>query len=343
MKVSVLTGIKTVIEEERDIPHIGEKEVLIKIMHCGVCGSDVHYYESGRIGDFVVEDPMVLGHECAGEVIKTGSDVKHIKTGDRVAVEPGYTCGTCEHCKEGRYNLCKDVVFLATPPYDGAFAEYIKYPADMVYVLPDTMDTIEGALLEPFCVGLHAAAQAAVKPGRSAVVLGSGCIGLCTLLALNASGVQEVYMIDVVGKRLEKAQEIGAGQVFNANEGDAVQKVMELTGGRGVDYVFETAGSPVTARQTADLVCAGGTIVLVGMAANPSFEYNFGPLMAKEARIVTVFRYRNLYPTAVNLVSSGRVPLKRIATDYYSFGEIKQALEDNIHRKEEVIKAVIEM
>ena len=149
MKVSVMTKIRQVAEEERPIPEIGDSEVLIQVMDCGVCGSDVHYYEHGRIGDFVVEKPMILGHECAGRIVAAGSSVTGVKTGDLVAVEPGYTCGKCEYCKKGLYNLCPDVVFLATPPYDGAFAEYIKYPADMVFKLPENMDTVEGAVSSP--------------------------------------------------------------------------------------------------------------------------------------------------------------------------------------------------
>ena len=206
MKTMVLKKAGTIVEEDREIPAIRAHEVLIKVMDCGICGSDVHYYEHGRIGDFVVEKPMILGHECAGEVVEVGEAVTHIKAGDRVAVEPGHTCGKCEYCKSGRYNLCPDVIFLATPPYDGAFSEYLSYPADMVYKLPDSMDTVEGALLEPFCVGLHAVAQSEVKAGSCAVILGSGCIGLCTLLALNAQGIHKVFVVDILENRLKMAE-----------------------------------------------------------------------------------------------------------------------------------------
>ncbi len=341
MKVSVMQGIRNVVEEERAIPAISENEVLIKVMDCGVCGSDVHYYEFGRIGDFVVEKPMVLGHECSGLVVQAGKNVKNVKAGDLVAVEPGYTCGKCEYCKKGLYNLCPDVIFLATPPYDGAFAEFLKYPADMVYKLPDNMDTEEGALIEPFCVGLHAVAQSEGKVGNSAVILGSGCIGLCTLLALHATGINQVYVVDMLQKRLDMAKHLGATEVINAGSQDVLQTISELTNGKGVGLVFETAGSKVTTQQTAKLVKRGGTVVLVGMAANPVFEYDFGTLQGKEAKLHTVFRYRNLYPVAIEAVSKGHLPLKSIVTDRYDFAHISDALEDSIYRKAEIVKAVI--
>ncbi len=341
MKVSVMTGIRQVIEEERKIPVIQDSEVLIQVMDCGVCGSDVHYYEHGRIGDFVVENPMILGHECAGRVVQAGARVTNLKKGDLVAVEPGYTCGKCEYCKKGLYNLCPDVVFLATPPYDGAFAEYIKYPADMVFKLPENMDTVEGALIEPFCVGLHAANQSEGRLGDSAVILGSGCIGLCTMLALQSKGIREIYVVDMIQKRLDMAKKLNATEVINAGETDAVEKIMELTGGQGTTLVFETAGARVTTQQTAKLVKRGGTVVLVGMATNPVFEYDFGTLQNKEAKLHTVFRYRNLYPAAIDTVSRCHLALKQIVTDTYSFVDIPKALEDSIERKADMVKAVI--
>ncbi len=341
MRASVMTGIRRVEEQERPMPKIRENEVLIRVMDCGICGSDVHYYEHGRIGDFVVENPMILGHECAGEITEVGKAVRNIRVGDRVAVEPGIPCGTCEFCRTGRYNLCPDVVFLATPPYDGAFVEYLAYPADMVFKLPEHMSTVEGALLEPFCVGLHAVAQSQGRMGQSAVVLGSGCIGLCTLMALQATGITEVYVADILEKRLGMAKEIGATEVINGKAEDTVERVLELTKGQGADLVFETAGTGVTTQQTAKLVKRGGTVVLVGMSANPKFEYDFGTLQNKEASLRTVFRYRNLYPTAVSLAGSKRVNLKKIVTNSYEFSQISQALEDSIEKKQDMVKAVI--
>lgn len=343
MRSCVMTGLRKVEMEERLIPEISENEVLIKVMDCGVCGSDVHYYQHGRIGNFIVDKPLVLGHECAGRIVKVGGNVDNLSVGDLVAVEPGYTCGKCEYCKKGLYNLCPDVVFLATPPYDGAFVEYLKYPADWVFRLPDNMDTVEGALVEPFCVGLHAVNQSGGNVGDSALILGAGCIGLCTMLALHAHGIHQVYVVDMVESRLQKALSLGASDVINASERDVISDVEHFTSGKGVDLVFETAGAAATTQQSVKLVKRGGTVVLVGMSPNPVFEFDFGTLQDKEAKLHTVFRYRNLYPVAIEAISKGNIPIKEIVTDIYDFDHIGNALEDSINRKAEVIKAVIKV
>lgn len=340
--VAVMKQIGQVEIEERELRELKENEVIVKIAHCGVCGSDIHYYEHGRIGKFVVTGPIILGHEAAGVVVEAGRAVKNVKVGDRVTIEPGYTCGKCEFCKTGKYNLCPDVVFLATPPYDGAFAQHIVYPSEWVYKLPDTMGTMEGALVEPFCVGLHAVKESGALAGQSAAILGSGCIGLCTMLALQAAGVKEIYIADVIQKRLDMASELGATAVINAKEDDTVAKIMELTGGRGVDLVFETAGTEFTAKQTIQLVAIGGVITLIGMAADANYKLDFGMLQGKEASIKTIFRYRNLYPTAIKLIDQGKLPIAKIATDIYKFEDTAKALEDSVHKKAEMVKTVIE-
>lgn len=343
MKAAVMMEPGKIEMVEKDIPSIKENELLIKIKHVGICGSDVHYYEHGKIGDFVVEKPIILGHECAGEVVEVGSSVKSLKIGDLVALEPGIPCGKCEFCKTGRYNLCPDVVFMATPPYDGAFVEYIAYPEDMCFKLPKGMDTVEGALIEPLAVGFHAANQADAHIGQSAVVLGAGCIGLVTLMALLARGVKEVYMVDLIDVRLQKAVEVGAKKVFNAKEADAVEEIMKITNGQGVDMVFETAGSKAATQQTADLVKRGGKVVLVGMAANSVIEYDLGKLLAKEAELNTIFRYRNIYPSAVKAVGEKSIDVKQIVTDTFGFSEVGKAIQYNIEHKADTVKIVIDM
>nr|WP_205739322.1 NAD(P)-dependent alcohol dehydrogenase [Halocella sp. SP3-1] len=328
---------------ERNIPEIKDNEVLVKIEHVGLCGSDLHYYEHGRIGDFIVKDPIVLGHESAGRVVKTGKNTEKLEVGDYITLEPGIPCGICEFCKTGRYNLCPDVEFLATPPYDGAFAEYLAYPENMCFKLPEGMDTVEGALIEPLSVGFHAANQADAKIGDTAVVLGAGCIGLATLMALMARGIKEVYMADLIDLRLNKAREIGATEVFNAKKVNAVEEVMKMTDGQGVDLVIDTAGSKITAQQTVELVKRGGKIVLVGMAADPVFKFDFGKLQAKEVLINTVFRYRNIYPSAIKAVGSDLIDIKQIVTDTFGFLEIKEAFDYNIENKDKTVKIVIDM
>ena len=224
------------------IPVPKDNEVLVKVEYVGICGSDLHYYEQGRIGDYIVKPPFVLGHESGGTVVAVGKDVTHLKAGDRVALEPGKTCGKCEFCKTGRYNLCPDVVFFATPPVDGVFQEYVAHEADLCFKLPDNVSTLEGALIEPLAVGFHAAKQGNAHFGQTAVVTGAGCIGLVSMMALKALGVTEVYVVDIMQKRLDKAMELGASGVVNGKEKDTVREIMALTGGRGCDLVIETSG-----------------------------------------------------------------------------------------------------
>lgn len=343
MKAAVMTEPGKLSIVEREIPQIKEDEVLVKIEHVGVCGSDLHYYEYGRIGDFVVEKPIVLGHEAAGKVVATGKKVKTLQEGDLVALEPGKTCGKCEFCKTGRYNLCPDVEFLATPPYDGAFVEYIAYPENMCFKLPAGMSTLAGALIEPLAVGFHAANQAQAQIGESAVILGAGCIGLVTLMSLLARGIKEVYITDLIELRLKKAEAIGAKKAINARNSNVVQEIMRLTANQGVDIVIDAAGSKTTTQQTVELVKRGGRIVLVGMAANPMFDYDFGKLQAKEALLNTVFRYRNIYPAAIKAVGEKMIDVEQIVTDIFGFSEIKKALDYSIENKENTVKVVIDM
>lgn len=182
-RAAFMTGLKQMEIREIPVPEPKEKEVLVKLEYVGICGSDVHYYEHGKIGDFIVNGDFILGHECAGTVVAIGKGVKQLQVGDRVALEPGVTCGQCEFCKSGRYNLCPDVEFLATPPYHGCFENYIAFPENMAFKLPNSITTREGALVEPLSVGMHAAKQGGVTLGSSVVILGAGCIGLTTLLA----------------------------------------------------------------------------------------------------------------------------------------------------------------
>ena len=210
MKTAVMTKLKYCEIQKRPIPVPKEDEVLVKIENVGVCGSDLHYYESGRIGNFIVEFPFVLGHEAGGTVVEVGANVKNLKVGDRVALEPGKTCGKCEFCKSGRYNLCPDVIFFATPPVDGVFQEYVAHEAGLCFKIPDNMSTEEAALIEPLAVGMHAANQGDAHLGQIAVVTGSGCIGLMSLLSLKARGVSKVIVVDVMDKRLAQAKKLGA-------------------------------------------------------------------------------------------------------------------------------------
>jgi L-iditol 2-dehydrogenase len=213
----------------------------------------------------------------------------------------------------------------------------------MCFKLPDNITTKEGALVEPLAVGMHAAAQGNVKLGDSVVILGSGCIGLVTLLACKAYGATDITVVDVMPKRLEYAMKLGATRVINAREEDAVAKMDEITKGNGVDVVIETAGSKITIKQTAYLVKRGGTIVLVGMAPEDIIEYNFAKIMAKEASIQSVFRYRNIYPKAIKAISEGIIDVSGIVTHEFDFEDTAKAFDFVINNKNDVVKAVIKI
>lgn len=215
MKVAVMDGIGKTSFVEREIPKPKKDEVLVKLEYVGVCGSDLHYYETGAIGNYVVEPPFVLGHDPGGVVVEVGADVTHLAVGDKVALEPGKTCGKCDFCRTGRYNLCPEVVFFATPPIDGVFQEYVAHEANLCFKLPEKVDTMSGALIEPLAVGFHAAFQGEAKIGQRAVVTGSGAIGLVTLLALKSLGLNEIHVVDIMDNRLAKAKELGATAVIN--------------------------------------------------------------------------------------------------------------------------------
>lgn len=343
MKVAVMEGIGKIGFTERKIPVPKDDEVLVKLEYVGICGSDLHYYETGAIGNYVVEPPFVLGHEPGGIVVEVGKNVKHLKVGDKVALEPGKTCGHCEFCREGKYNLCPDVIFFATPPVDGVFQEYVAHDADLCFKLPENVSTLEGALIEPLAVGFHAAIQGDAHLGQKAVVMGSGCIGLVSMMALKARGVSEVYIVDIMDKRLEKAMELGATAVINGAKENVVERIKELTNGRGADLVIETAGTEITTRQAIDMARKGSNIVLVGYSKTGEMTLPMSLVLDKELTFKSVFRYRHIYPLAIDAVAAGKVNLKGIVTDVFSLEETQKAMDYSVNHKADIVKAVIKI
>jgi len=321
------------------MPTVGDHDALIKMKFCGVCGSDVHFYEHGE-PEFPDVYPFILGHEGAGEVVKIGSAVTSLKIGDRVAIEPGIPCRTCQWCTSGRYNLCPEVVFPSAPRAPGILREFVCHPADMCFKLPDNMSFEEGALIEPLAVAMTAAREAGARIGQSAVILGGGCIGLVTLLALRAMGLSRITVVDLFDIRLSKAKELGAWNVVNARESDAIGEVVRLHDGLGSDLVFETAGSTVTAAQTIKMAKRGGTIMIVGNVVGQT-PIDFQLMTNKELTIKSNFRYSNIYPTTIDAVASGRIDVKSIISRYYPLNEAPQAFEDCINEKASMVKAVI--
>jgi L-iditol 2-dehydrogenase len=343
MRAALMMGPGKMEMGEAPMPEPKDDEVLVNIKHVGICGADLHFFKDGAIGAWVLDFPHVLGHEPAGIVAGFGKNVKGLKEGDAVSIEPGKTCGHCEYCDAGLYNLCPDVTFMSVPGVTGAFQEYVAWPSNRVFKLPEGVGTMEGALVEPLSVGFHAANQSEIKFGESAAIFGAGCIGLCTMLALKARGITDIYMADIVKVRMDKAAQLGATKVFDASKEDVTAQINELTGGKGVDKVFECTGIAESTNQCIGPLAKGGTVTLVGLYGQADIPVDLNGLIFKEGSFRTVFRYRHIYPTAIKALAAGIVPLKEIVSHTFKLEELGKALKFNNEHKDEVIKAVIEL
>lgn len=302
-------------------------EVLIEMQSVGICGSDVHYWKRGCIGDFVVRDPMILGHESSGKVIKVGPNVKKLKEGDRVTIEPGVPCRRCDFCRAGRYNLCADVVFLATPPVHGSIARYHTHAADFCFKLPDHVTYEEGAFCEPLSVGVHACRRAGVTIGSKVLITGAGPIGLVSMLAAKAMGADEIIMTDISQSRLDFAKKMGATHVLLADNDSqkTAQNVVETLG--SMPYVsIECSGAESSIQTTFYATISGGVVVLVGLG-QPLASLPIVNAAVREIDIRGVFRYANCYPAALSLIASGRIDVKPLITHRYTINESVQAFE----------------
>jgi L-iditol 2-dehydrogenase len=321
----VLHAVNDIRLEERATPKPGPNEVLIAVRSVGICGSDVHYWTHGRIGPFILNAPMVLGHESSGEVVAVGEKVTTLKAGDRITMEPGVPCRMCTHCKTGRYNMCPDVVFMATPPYDGSLSNYIVWPFDFCFKLPDHVSFDEGAMCEPLSVGVHAVTRANISLGQSILVTGSGPIGLMSIMAAKAAGAGVIIAADIKAERLDIAKKVGATHVIDLNKvPDAVAKIWEMVGAGGVDAVIECSGATSAITTAIRGTRNGGVVVLVGLGA-PECTLPIVEAAVREVDIRGVFRYANAYPKALALIASGAVDVKPIITHHFPFAQVQQA------------------
>lgn len=338
IKAMYLEKALQVVEKRVEKPKVKDGEVLVKTKSVGICGSDVHYYDKGKIGNFVVERPLILGHECSGEVVELGKGVSNLRVRDRVALEPGVPCRICDYCKRGRYNLCPNVRFMATPPIDGAFVEYVAHPADFSFKIPANISYDEATLFEPLAVGLYVVERANIKPEHKVLILGAGPIGFTTLQsALCIKGV-DATVLDLYEFRLAKAQEFGAKKVINTKNADILKQLIPE-----FDVVFETAGSVTATQQTVKLAKTGGKVVLVGLPAREEISFNTNQVISKELDILGIFRYANMYPRAVKLAQGGSVNLKSFITQRFSFDEIEKALKFARDNKNSCVKVIVQV
>ncbi|MFC0243879.1 NAD(P)-dependent alcohol dehydrogenase [Falsochrobactrum ovis] len=327
MKALVLERIGELNLREIDLPtDMGPDDVRIKLHTVGVCGSDVHYYTHGRIGDFIVNEPMVLGHEASGTVIEIGANVTHLKVGDRVCMEPGIPDPLSRASKLGIYNVDPEVRFWATPPVHGVLCPQTVHPANFTYKLPDNVSFAEGAMVEPFAVGMQAAARAQITPGDTAVVTGCGTIGIMVAIAALAGGCSRVLISDLSEAKLKIAETYDGITGINLREVDLIDAVNEATENWGADIVFECSGAASAIRDLFKVVRPGGTVVLVGLPPEP-VPFDVSGATARECRIETVFRYANVFDRALALIAAGKVNLKPLISDTFSFDQSIAAFE----------------
>lgn len=324
MRASVLRAAGDVVVQERPEPRPGPHEVVVEVSSVGVCGSDVHYFEHGRIGRFTVDAPLVLGHEASGTVVALGDAVTRLEVGQRVSLEPGVPDFTCAQCLAGRYNLCTGMRFHATPPVDGAFAERVAIHELFAHRVPDTLSDDDAALLEPLSVGLWACHKGGVGPGSRVLVTGAGPVGLLTAQVALALGAADVAVTDVNPHRLSVARELGVTTAVDTRH-TSLQEC-----GVAPDVVVECSGHPAALAAAVPAVQPAGTIVLVGMGSD-EMPLPLSRIQELELTLTGTFRYAHTWPAAIALAASGRVRLDRLVTGHYGLEQVPEALAATRH------------
>ena len=341
--VAILEKPGKMVIKETDTPTPKDDEVLIEVKYVGICGSDVHGFEHGPY--IPPKDPnqvIGLGHECSGIIKKIGKNVKKFTVGQRVCIEPGVPCYKCEFCLSGHYNVCPNVDFMATQPnYRGALTNYLTHPEAMTFHLPENMSLIEGALVEPAAVGIHAAKMAGDILGKTVVILGAGCIGLMTLQACKLKGASKIVVIDILDNRLNKAIELGATATLKGDDPQLTEKVKNIVGEYGADIVLETAGSAFTAKKALEVIKRRGKILIVGSIQDGvSIEFL---KINREVTIQTVFRYANDFAATINSIANGEFDVNSIADRFFNYQDTQKAFEFSVNNKKDLIKGVIKV
>ena len=331
-RAAVLTRPGEIILEDRDVPSPGPRDVLVEITSVGVCGSDIHYYEHGRIGPYVVDSPLVLGHEAGGVVTAVGREVTSLEVGQRVSIEPGVPCRHCPQCLAGRYNLCPDVRFFATPPYDGAFSQFVAMPAAFVYPVPDSISDDAAGLLEPLSVGVWACRRAQLAPGSTVLVTGAGPIGLIAAQTARAYVADAVTVTDVNPHRLRLAERLGL-QTVDVSQSSLADAGVEA------DVLLECSGNARATWDAVSTMARAGRVILVGMGGD-TVQLPLSYVQDRELTITGAFRYANTWPTAIQLAASGRVDLDAMVTGHYGLEDVEAALTAS-RNDPTTIKAVV--
>ncbi len=320
MRASVLHPDLSITTDEREVPRLAADEVLVQVGAVGVCGSDVHYYKHGRIGDFVVDQDIILGHELGGRIVAAGESVDSGRVGQRVAVEPQRSCRVCEFCKSGRYNLCPEMEFYATPPIDGSLCEFVTIQADFAHPIPAEVSDEAAAMLEPLSVGIAAARKADLKPGQRVFIAGAGPIGIIMCQTARAYGAKDIIVSDPMPERRALALRHGATRVIDPIETDVA------TAGLEVDAFIDAAGVSGAVISGMYTVKPGGRVVLVGMGAD-EIALPIPVIQNRELIVTGIFRYTDTWPLAIHLVASGKVDLDALVTSTYGLDDAQTALD----------------
>lgn len=338
-----LTGTRRVECLPVEEPALHQGEARVRVRQVGICGSDLHLFRDGAIGDQKASLPFVLGHEAMGVVEEvTSPEYAHL-VGKRVAIEPAIPCLRCEFCLRGDLNLCPNHLFLGLPPKAGAMQERITHPEHLLEPVPDRLSDAEAVLLEPLAIALHGVDLGKVRTGTSAAILGCGTMGLCTLMVLKQIGVYPLFCTDLLEHRLQLARELGADETVNAGQVDVIEEARRFTKGRGFDYVFECAGVDETQWQVAPLTAPGGKCLIIGTNPSGHVRLEGSAARRKGLSILMVRRSRLTLRRAMTLVEQGRIPLGRLATHVFPMSGCQEAFDTAVGYRDGVVKAFIRM
>ncbi len=321
-------------------PVCTDDTVLIKVKEIGVCGSDLHYYAEGRIGDHVVTEPHILGHEAAGVVEEVGKNVRGLRRGDRVSIEPGVPCMSCLQCREGRYNLCESVRFSGAPPYPGMFREYLTHDPRFLYVLPENVSFTQGALAEPLAVAHNAVSKAGVRPGDTVLVTGSGPIGFSCIEMALVAGAARIIVAEPVAFRRSVALTLGATVGIDPVGENLLERVREITGGRLCDCALEVSGAASAIIDSIRCIKRGGRTVFVGMG-KASTPVPHAEIVKKEAVVLGVYRYVNDFKPVIDLLAGGRLKAESWVSHRFPLDAIVKAIETAGDPSADTLKVIV--
>lgn len=343
MKAALLTAPRAFEIRSLPEPHPQPGEVLVRVRRAGVCGSDLHFYESGRIGEAILKEPFLMGHEFSGEIADSAGVAGAPPIGTRVAVDPAVHCGVCPFCHAGRPNICPDVRFTGFPPYPGAFAEYIAAPLHNIYPMPDTIPDDAGPLLETLAVALHALDILGDIRGQTCAVLGAGPVGLLMTLTLQLHGTKVIAITEPVKERREAAQRLSGVMALHSDDKEGIREQIQKITGYGPDLVFETAGQPESYQAALELTRPGGRVCIIGIYPQGAMPVDFTAARRKELTVHLLRRsLPHNYPEAIRLASEGKIDLAPLATHCYPLDRIGEAFQTAEHKTGGVLKALLQ-